>query len=89
MRAWTRPHKIFNRMTTAADEIEEFGIFELVLPLGTQAPDEVEAQMDIENQALRGFVENGQVHFRFTPKGARKFSYSIRSNVASLNGRAG
>jgi len=56
---------------------------------GGEAPDEVEAQMDIENQALRGLVENGQVHFRFTPKGARKFSYSIRSNVASLNGRAG
>ena len=90
VRAWTRPHKVFERLTTLDDEIEEFGIFELVLPLGVDAPDQPKAQMLIENQALNGFVDaDGNVRFRFCPKGAKKFSYTIRSNAPSLDGKAG
>jgi hypothetical protein len=90
VRAWTRPHVVFDRLTSKNDEIEEFGIFELILPLGPGVPNKPEAQLVIENQSLNGFVDDeGQVHFRFSPKGAKTFSYTIRSNIPSLNGKNG
>jgi hypothetical protein len=90
VRAWTRPHVLFDGLTTAGDTIEEFGIFELVVPLGGDAPAGAEAQMVIENQALAGYFDaQGQVRFRFSPKGAKEFTYTIRSNVEALNGLSG
>ena len=90
VRAWGRPHVVFDRLTTPNDTIEEFGIFELVLPVGTDAPVDVQAQMVIENQALTGHVDrDGNVRFRFSPKGAKEFAYTIYSNVDLLNGLSG
>jgi hypothetical protein len=46
--------------------------------------------MVIENQSLAGYVDQeGQVHFRFSPKAARTFSYTITSNDPSLDGKTG
>lgn len=90
VRAWERPHVVFNRLTTAADRIEQFGVFELVLPVGAGTPAQPEALMQIENQSLAGdFDAEGSVRFRFSPKGAKTYSYRIRSNVSALDGNAG
>ena len=37
VRAWDRPYARFNRLTTTDDQMEVFGILELVLPLGDNA----------------------------------------------------
>jgi Cellulose-binding Sde182, nucleoside hydrolase-like domain len=88
--AWERPHVVFNRLTTATDRIEQFGVFELVLPVGGAAPTSPEASMQIENQSLAGdFGAEGSVRFRFSPKGAKTYSYRIRSNVPALDGNTG
>lgn len=89
VRSWKRPVATFDRVTTAADELAEFGILELRLPLGPAPPSAPEAFMDVENQALRGFADGDRMVFRFSPKASRRYSYSIRSNVAALAGLAG
>ena len=90
MRAWTRAHVVFERLTTAADCIEEYGILELALPLGDDAPPQPEVVMRVENQSLKGFVDgSGKIRFRLSPKAAREFRYTLRGNVPALDGREG
>ncbi|HLP24760.1 MAG TPA: nucleoside hydrolase-like domain-containing protein [Acidobacteriota bacterium] len=90
VRAWARPHVRFERLTTAADTIEQCGILELMLPLGDNAPAQPEARMVIENQSLVGHVAgDGTMRFRFCPKEAKLYRYTIRGNVPALQGRAG
>ncbi len=90
VRAWPRPYVRFDRLTTAADRMEFCGILELVLPPGAGAPAQVEARLVIENQSLIGEVDGaGAVRFRFCPKDAKTYRYTIRSNAPALDGRTG
>ena len=90
VRAWPRPYVRFDRLTTAADRMEFCGILELVLPLGAGAPAQAEARLVIENQSLIGEVDGaGAVRFRFCPKDAKTYRYTIRSNAPALDGRTG
>lgn len=90
VRAWERPHAVFHRLTNETDKIEQFCIFELVLPVGDKVPAKPEASMRIENQSLIGdFGLKGSVRFRFSPKAAKTYSYTIRSNVPTLDGQTG
>jgi hypothetical protein len=90
VRAWERPHAKFHRLTGPEDRIEQFGVFELALPLAGDAPARPEATVTIENQTSPGFVDaDGAMRFRFSPKDAKTYRYTIRSNVPSLDGLAG
>lgn len=90
VRAWARPYALFNRLTTPADRIEQFSVFELALPLGANPPAPPEAHLVIENQSLPGSVDAaGTMHFRFSPKEAKEYRYTIRSNVPALEGLTG
>jgi hypothetical protein len=90
VRAWERPHSVFNRLTTADDRIEIFGILELVLPLGDGAPERPEAQLLVENQSLIGDAPgDGTMRFRFCPKAATAYRFTVRSNVPALHGITG
>jgi len=90
VRAWERPHAVFRRLTGPEDRIEQFGVFELALPLGDQPPARPEARLVIENQESAGAVDaEGMMRWRFSPKDAKTYSYTIRSNVPALEGQAG
>ena len=90
VRAWDRPHRVFDRLTTQEDRIEHFGVLELALPLAAAPTAGREARMVIENQELKGyFAPDGTVRFRFSPKDAKTYRYTLRSNVAALDGRTG
>ena len=90
VRAWDRPHVVFRRLTNAEDRIVQFGVFELALLLGGETIDHPEASLVVENQTSIGSVDpDGVVHFRFSPKDAKTYSYTIRSNVPSLDGKTG
>ena len=90
VRAWERPFATFDRLTTAADRLEHFAILELVLPLGDDAPLHPEAALVVENQSLVGHVDEARhMRFRFSPKEAKTYTYTIRGNVPSLEGRTG
>ena len=90
VRAWKRPYVRFGRLTTKDDHIELFGILELVVPLGDRAPEKPEARLVVENQSLMGHTPgDGTMRFRFCPKAAKAYSFTIRSNVLTLNGKKG
>ena len=90
VRAWERPHVVFRKITGPEDRIEQFGVFELALPLGDPTPARPEARLLIENQESTGAVDaDGVMHLRFSPKDAKTYSYTIRSNVPALDGKAG
>jgi hypothetical protein len=70
--------------------MEEFGILELALPLGEDTPKDPEALLNVDNQSLPGYAPgDGAMCFRFSPKSARVFHFTIRSNVPALNGKTG
>ncbi len=90
VRAWERPFARYERLTTASDRLEIFGILELVLPVGSDAPAKPEARMIVTNQSLIGYPdEQGNIRFRFCPRDPTLFTYEIRSNAPALNGRKG
>lgn len=90
VRAGPRPYGRFDRMTTTADAIAEFGILELALPAGDRLPPQPTARLEVENQSLAGdFAGDGTVRFRFCPKAAQAYEFVIRSNVPALEGIAG
>lgn len=90
VRAWDRPYARFDRMTSAEDRIEIFGVLELVLPLGAGAPENPEGRMVVTNQSLVGHPDGeGNLRFRFCPRDPAVVSYEIRSNVPGLDGRRG
>ncbi len=53
-------------------------------------PAQPEARLEIVNQMLNGEVKGDSVvHFRVSPKQPGKFSYTIHSNIAALDGKTG
>lgn len=90
VRAWPRSHVAFDRITTATDSIEQFGVLELNLPLGGGATDSLAGSMIIENQSLSGLVTaDGRIKFLFSPKSPKKYFYRINSNDTTLDGKTG
>jgi len=90
VRAWERPHVVFTRLAGPEDRIEQFGVFELVLPLGDPVPAQPQARLVIENQESSGAVDaNGVMRWRFSPKNAKTYRYTICSNVPALDGKTG
>ena len=88
VRAWERPHVVFNRLTTASDRMEEFGVLELLLPFDTTTVTNPVATMDIDRD-IPGLVIVDTVKFLFSPKKVAKFDYTIISNIPSLSGQKG
>ena len=88
VRAWDRRFKSYDRITTATDSIEEYGVLELRLPY-SDAISEPYAKMNIENQSIEAFVQKDTVRFLFSPKRAADWSYEIESNIPSINNLAG
>lgn len=90
VRAWKRPYARFDRIPTSEDQMEVFGVLDLVLPLGNNKPQTPACQLVVENQTIPGHVPgDGTVRFRFCPKAAKTYHFKIRSNVAALDGKTG
>lgn len=90
VRAWKRPYARFDGFTTKDDRIEVFGILELVLPLVDGGPEKPGSRFIVENQSLIGHTPgDGTMRFRFCPKAAKTYNFTIRSNVPALNGKTG
>jgi len=87
VRAWDRPHKVFNRITTENDSIEQFGVLELLLPYADVVSDPY-ATMNID-RPIQAQVHNDTVRFLFSPKNPSNYKYSIISNIPSMNNISG
>lgn len=88
VRAWERPHKIYNRITTQNDSIEQFGVVEFLLPVDTDTISNPYAVLNID-RTINGLVKNDTVKFLFSPKRTAKWEYTISSNISSLNNLSG
>ena len=90
VRTWDLPYYRFERMTTEADSMQEFGILELVLPLETPPKETAEAFLEVTNQSLQGYLPgDGTVRFRFSPKAAGSYILKIKSDIPEINGLSG
>lgn len=88
VRAWDRPHKVFNRLTTESDSMEQFGVLELLLPVSNDTMTDPVATMNID-RPIQALIQNDTVRFLFSPKNPSKYNYKIISNIPSLNNLKG
>ncbi len=87
VRAWNRPHKVFNRITTEKDSIEQFGVMELLLTYSEEVATPF-ATMNID-RPVQAQVYNDTARFLFSPKNPSNYKYNITSNIPSLNNLSG
>lgn len=87
VRAWDRPHKIFTRITTEKDSIEQFGVLELLLSYSENVATPY-ATMNID-RSVHAQVQNDTVRFLFSPKNPTNYKYNITSNIPSINNLSG
>ena len=86
VRAWERPKRVFDRLTTYDDELETFGLLELVLP----GPKGAVASLVVDGQEFPASSEGPSGYrFRFVPKETKRWSYQTRSTAAELDGLEG
>jgi hypothetical protein len=91
VRAWPRDRVVVrDRAATASDEVEQFGILELVTAPLERATG-VEAFLVVDGQEFPASVDEAtrRVRFRFMPKDVKRWTYRIKSNVPALDGQAG
>lgn len=82
VRAWDRPKLVFDRLTTFGDEIETFGLLELVLP----GPKGAAASLVVDRQEFPAASEGPWGYrFRFVPKATKRWSYRTKSTAAELD----
>ena len=84
--------RVFQRQTTVQDSLPVFGILEWVLQ-GPERPQMVDTAViwaEIDRQRIEGFYEgDGRYRIRFAPKEAKRWKYTIVSDVPELNGKSG
>ncbi len=86
VRAWERPKRVFDRLTTFDDELETFGLLELVLP----GPKGAAASLLVDGQEFPAASEGPSGYrFRFVPKATKRWSYRTKSTAAELDGLEG
>ena len=86
VRAWERPKRVFDRLTTFDDEVETFGLLEIILP----GPIGAIASLLVDGQEFPAAPEGPSAYrFRFVPKETKRWSYRTKSTAAALNGLEG
>lgn len=91
VRIWDGRKTIFNRLTTEVDKVEVFGVTEFSLPKPKDYSAEHHAKMIFDGgvPASIGTIKGDTLHFRFSPRDAKVWSYVIESDFAALNGQSG
>ncbi|CAM3794439.1 hypothetical protein VA7868_03110 [Vibrio aerogenes CECT 7868] len=88
VRAWARPHVVFDHLTTAADRVERFSVVEFRLT-ANPGNREMASYLKFENQRLPGYWNGEAMCFRCCPKKATLNHYSVESEIPELNGQTG
>lgn len=91
VRVWDGRKTIFDRLTNQADQVEVFGVveFALAIPEGFSLKQH-KAQMIFDNRVPAVGAFNGtRLRFRFSPRDAKVWSYTIKSNFDGLDGQSG
>jgi Cellulose-binding Sde182, nucleoside hydrolase-like domain len=90
VRIWDGRKTVFTRLTTEADSAEAFGVVEFALPLpaGMTRAHTARAVFDcrITVQAVN---DGAALRFRFSPRDAKVWTYTIASDFPAMNGLSG
>lgn len=90
MRIWDGRKTVFDRLTTAKDQAEVFGVVEFALPAPAGMTRRHSARMVFDGRIPAVAANEGRVQrFRFAPRDAKVWPYVIRSDFAGLDGRSG
>jgi hypothetical protein len=90
VRIWDGRKSVFDRLTTAEDNVEAFGVTEIALPLpvGMKRDDTAELLLDGRIHAA-GANDGHALTFRFSPRDAKVWPYVVHSTFAGLEGKTG
>ncbi len=87
---WRDRNSRFDRLTTAADQVEAFAIVEISLPAPTDLSDLSGTRMYVDHRLPMPAERRGdRIVFRFSPRDAKVWPYVIQSNHPALQGKAG
>ncbi len=91
VRTWDGRKTVFNRLTTAADKAEVFGVTEFALPVPAGFSKQNSATMMFAGSqpSPEGVGEGNILRFRFSPRDAKLWSFVIHSDFAGLDGQSG
>jgi hypothetical protein len=90
VRLWDGRKTVYDRITTAADTVEVYGVAEIALPVPDGFTSANTAQMLTDGRVPSLAVNDGEVlRFRFAPKAPQIWSYTIQSDFAGLDGLSG
>ncbi len=82
VRMWDGRKSRFDRLTTAADEVEAFGTVEIALPLPPGLTPESALSVLVDNRIQAPVTHDGRtVRFRFSPRDAKVWPYVVRSDA--------
>jgi hypothetical protein len=90
VRIWDERKTVFNRLTIEADRVEVFGVVEFALPVPEGFSATNTATMIFDNRIPAvGAKEGNVLRFRFAPRDAKVWPYTIKSDIAGLDGQSG
>lgn len=91
VRVWDGRKTVFDRLTTAADTAEAFGVVEFTLPVpkGYGAANAARMIFDGGQPPAEAVNEGKVLRFRFSPRDAKVWSYVIQSDFVGLDGKSG
>lgn len=93
VRVWDGRKTVFDRLTTARDIAEVYGVVEFVLPVPEGYGPDNTAHMVIDNRTQGPFPpavnERSTLRFRFSPRDPKVWSYVVRSDHPALDGLTG
>jgi hypothetical protein len=90
VRVWDGRKQVFNRLTTAADEVEAFGVVEIALAAPAGTPANATARMIVDGRIPAVAANDaGVFRFRFSPRDAKRWPYVVESDVRGIGGLSG
>jgi hypothetical protein len=90
VRVWDGRTTHFDRLTTAQDQAEVFGLVEFALPVPAGMTRQHSARAIFDGRISAAATNDGRrLRFRFAPRDAKVWPYVIRSDFAGLDGWSG
>jgi hypothetical protein len=90
VRVWDERKQAFDRLTTAADVVEAFGLVEIALRAPAGTPPNATARMIVDGRIPAVARNDGGVfRFRFSPRDAKVWPYVVESDVRGIGGLSG
>lgn len=90
VRVWENRKKVFERLTSEADQVEVYGLVEFSLPVPAGMTPRHKTRVVFDGRVPVPVANDGQrLRFRFSPRDPKVWTYVIESEFPQLNGQQG